>query len=76
MPVLLLLFFYNADQLAGVIDTALRSSWHVTFRAQITVKRLAGRRAVDQLNRPNLDDAVAVQRIEPGCLGIDHDFTR
>jgi hypothetical protein len=42
-----------ADQLAGVIDTALRSSWHVTFREQITVKRLAGRRAIDQLNRHN-----------------------
>jgi hypothetical protein len=50
--------------------------WHVTFRAQITVKPLTGRRAVDQLNRSNLDDAVAVQRVEPGCLGIDHDFTR
>jgi hypothetical protein len=31
--------------------------------------------ALAGLNRPNLDDAVSVQRVKPGRLGIDHDFT-
>jgi hypothetical protein len=41
----------------------------------LAMKHLAGWSAVDQLNRPYLDDAVAVQWVEPGCLGIDDDFT-
>jgi hypothetical protein len=30
---------------------------------------------VEQLDGANLDDAMAAQRVEPGCLGIDDDFT-
>ena len=30
---------------------------------------------VDKLNRPNLDDAMAVERVKAGCLGVDDDFT-
>jgi hypothetical protein len=33
-------------------------------------------RTIDLFNRPNLDDAVAVQRVEPDCLGVDDDFTQ
>jgi hypothetical protein len=42
---------------------------------EIAVKRLASWGTVDQLNRPNLDHAMPVQRLEPGYLGIDDDFT-
>jgi hypothetical protein len=52
-----------------------RVGWHSALRANVAMKRLARWGAVDQLNRPNFDDAVAVQRVEPGCLGIDDDFT-
>jgi hypothetical protein len=30
---------------------------------------------INKLNRSNLDHAMAAQRVEPGCLGIDDDFT-
>ena len=39
------------------------------------MERPAGRRVVDQLDGANLDDAVTVQRIKTGCLGVDDDFT-
>jgi hypothetical protein len=39
------------------------------------VERLAGWRTVELLNRPNLDDAMAVQRVEASYLGVDDDFT-
>ena len=40
------------------------------------MKRAAGRRMVYQLNRPNLDDAMAVQRVKAGCLGVEDNLTR
>jgi hypothetical protein len=38
---------------------------HGALRANVTVKRSAGGRAVDQLDRANLDEAMTVQRVEP-----------
>ena len=38
---------------------------------EIAVKRQAGWRAVDKLNRPDLDDAMAAQNIKAGRLGIN-----
>jgi len=38
---------------------------------EIAVKRQAGWRAVDKLNCPNLDDAMAAQSIKAGRLGIN-----
>jgi hypothetical protein len=48
---------------------------HGALRAQVAVKRAAGRRAVDQFDGANLDDAVAVQRIKAGGLGVDNNLT-
>jgi hypothetical protein len=31
---------------------------------------------INKFNCPNLDHAMAAQRVEPGCLGVDDDFTR
>jgi hypothetical protein len=39
------------------------------------MERPTGRHAVDHLDGANLDDTMAAQRVEPGCLGIDDDFT-
>jgi hypothetical protein len=39
------------------------------------MEHLAGQGMVNQLNRPNLDDAVTVQRVKAGRLGIDDDFS-
>jgi hypothetical protein len=39
------------------------------------MKRLAGQRTVDHLNRPNLDYAMTFRRVKAGCLGIDDDLT-
>jgi len=39
------------------------------------MKRLASWAAVDEFNRPNLDYAVAVRRVESYCFGIDDDLT-
>jgi hypothetical protein len=34
------------------------------------MKCVASWATVDKLNRPNLDDTMAVQRVEPDCLGV------
>jgi hypothetical protein len=47
-----------------------RVGWHSALRAQVTVKRVAGRRAVDQLDSANLDDAMTVERVEAGRFGV------
>jgi hypothetical protein len=52
-----------------------RIGWHRALGAQVAVERVASWATVDTLNRPNLDDAVAVQRVQAGSLGIDDDFT-
>jgi hypothetical protein len=39
------------------------------------MERAAGQRVVDQLDGPNLDDAMAAQRIKAGRLGINDDLT-
>jgi hypothetical protein len=38
------------------------------------VRSLAGWGTVDKFDRSNLDDAMTVHRVEPGCLDIDDDF--
>ena len=39
------------------------------------MKGLAGYGTVNELNRSNLDDVVAVQRVEPSCLGLEDGIT-
>jgi len=39
------------------------------------VKRVAGYGAVNKLNRTNLDDTMAVERVKAGCLGVDDNLT-
>ena len=41
----------------------------------VAVEAPAGRHVVDELDGPELDDAVAAVRVEPGRLGIEHDLT-
>ena len=38
------------------------------------MERVAGRDAIDELDTADLDQAMAVQRIETGRFGIKHDF--
>jgi len=52
-----------------------RVGWHGALRGQVAVKRVAGWAMIEKLNRPNLEDAMAFQRVEPDCLGVDDYFT-
>jgi hypothetical protein len=52
-----------------------RVGWHGALRAQVSVKRVAGYGAVNKLNRTNLDDTMAVERVKAGCLGVDDNLT-
>ena len=47
---------------------------HVAFRIEVAVKRLAGRKAVDQLDAADLDQAIALEGIKPGGFGIENDL--
>ena len=47
---------------------------HAAFRIEVSVERVAGRDAIDQLDTADLDQAMAIQRVETGRLGIKHDF--
>ena len=47
---------------------------HVAFRIEIAMERLAGWKAVDQLDTADLDHPIALQRIEAGGFGVEHDL--
>src|SRR5271163_3408309 len=47
---------------------------HVAFRIEVKMERLAGRETMDQLDATDLDKPIALQGIEPGGFGIEHDF--
>ena len=49
-----------------------RAHFDVAFRIEMQVQRAARRAAVDELERRELDDAVALLRVEARCLGIDY----
>ena len=48
---------------------------HLALRVDVGVEGAAGRHVVDELDRAELDDAVAAVRVEPGGLGVEHDLT-
>lgn len=48
---------------------------HVALRVDIGVKDAARRHMVEKLDRADLDDTVALHRIEAGGLGIENDLT-
>ena len=60
----------------GVVEAAdaQRLGRHRPFGIKVTVKAAAGRDVVDQLDHADLDDAIAVLRIEPGRFGIEDDL--
>ena len=47
---------------------------HVALGIDIAMKGLAGGKAVHQLDAADLDDPVALQRIEAGGFGIEDDL--
>jgi hypothetical protein len=49
---------------------------HVAFGVQMTVPHPPRRDAVDQLDTADLDDPVAVERVEPRGLGVEDDFAQ
>ena len=46
------------------------------FRIDEPMKLAARRDAIDELDAPNFDEPVACFPVEPGCLGIEHDFAQ
>ena len=48
---------------------------HVALRVDVAVEAAPGRHVVDELDRPDLDDAVAGVRVEAGGLGVEDDLT-
>ena len=49
---------------------------HVALGVQVAVPHAARRDAVDQLDAADLDHAMAVERVEPRRLGIEHDLAQ
>ena len=47
----------------------------IPLRVDIDMVLLAGRRLVDEFERADLDDPVAVCRVDAGGFGIEDDFT-
>src|SRR5262245_7542381 len=47
---------------------------HVALRIEITMKALPGRDAIDELYAADLHQTVALERVEPGRLGVEHNF--
>ena len=47
---------------------------HVAFRIEVAVERLAGRKAIDQLDAADLDQPIALDGIEAGGFGVEHDL--
>ena len=55
--------------------TATASSRHLALRVDVGVEDPPGRHVVDELDRAELDDAVAGVGVEPGGLGVEDDLT-
>ena len=49
---------------------------HLALGVHVAMPHPARRDAVDQLDAADLDDAVAVERVEPRGLGIEHDLAQ
>ena len=49
---------------------------HVALGVDMAVPHPAGGNAIDQLDAADLDHAVAVERVEAGRLGIEHDLAQ
>ena len=47
---------------------------HGALGIDVAVKGVAGREAVVELDATDLDQAIALIRIEPGGLGVEHDL--
>ena len=47
---------------------------HVAFGIEVTMESLAGRETIDEFDAADLDQAIALGRIEPCCLGIENDL--
>ena len=63
-----------AEEGSGQAVHQLRIGRHVALGVEVAVEEAAGRQVVDQLDRADLDQPVAVARLEPGGLGVDHDL--
>ena len=63
-----------AQEGGGQAVHLLRVGRHVALGIEVAVEEAAGRHVVEQLERADLDHPVAVGRLEPGGLGIDHDL--
>ena len=48
---------------------------HVALGVEIALEALARRDVVDQLDRTDLDDPVALRGLQAGGLGVEHDLT-
>ena len=48
---------------------------HLALGVDVAVEDPAGGHVVEELHRPELDDAVAAVRVEAGGLGVEHDLT-
>ena len=47
---------------------------NVPLRIDVSMKIIRRHRSVEELYRRNLDDPVAVFRIQPSCLGVQYDL--
>lgn len=47
----------------------------LTIGLEILVKVVTGQTTIDQLDAPDLDDAVPLKRVETGRLGIQHELS-
>jgi len=54
---------------------SLRLGFDLPPGVQVLMKVPAGRNLVDQLKTPDLDDPVALARIQPRGFGVQDDFT-
>ena len=49
---------------------------HLALGVEVAVPHPARRDAVEELDAADLDDSVAVERVEPGGLGVEHDLAQ
>ena len=49
---------------------------HLALGVHMTMPHPPRRDAVEELDAADLDDAMAVERVEPGRLGIEHDLAQ
>src|SRR5215475_14958271 len=47
---------------------------HVAVRVEIAVEHAASRKPIHQLDAADLDHAMALQRVKPGRLGVEHNL--